>query len=261
MDHVHIPDLLRYASLEFILPRFKRLAAKDIEEKTPGELVTSVDRDVEAFLAPELRALVAGSVVVGEEASSAAPEMLECVTAEEAWLIDPLDGAGNFIEGSGDFAILVARLHKGRCISSWMYRPLDETLYVAELGGGAWADGTRLRIQPTPTGRLGGIVKTRFLPPGLKERVLEGARAIDTHPGANCTAVDYPRICSGECGFALYWRTLPWDHAAPALWLEEAGGVVRRLDGTTYVVGDKRDGLLAARDDQTWQQARSVLMR
>src|SRR6476469_1729696 len=104
MDHARIPDLLRYASLEFILPRFKRLAAKDIEEKTPGELVTAVDRDVEAFLAPELRALVASSVVIGEEASSADPRLLESVTAEDSWLIDPLDGTGNFIEGSSDFA-------------------------------------------------------------------------------------------------------------------------------------------------------------
>ena len=48
---------------------------------------------------------------------------------------------------------------------------------------------------------------------------------------------------------------MPWDHAAGAVWLEEAGGMVRRLDGSPYRVGDKRAGLLAAATPALWRAA------
>jgi fructose-1,6-bisphosphatase/inositol monophosphatase family enzyme len=109
---------------------------------------------------------------------------------------------------------------------------------------------------------LRGIVKTRFLPSPLRDRVIEQASShlSEVLAGANCTAFDYPDIISGPVDFALYWRTLPWDHAACVLMLEEAGGFVRRLDGSAYDVTDTRDGLLVARDQSRWLAARSALL-
>jgi fructose-1,6-bisphosphatase/inositol monophosphatase family enzyme len=68
--------------------------------------------------------------------------------------------------------------------------------------------------------------------------------------------MEYPRIVEGEADFLLFWRTLPWDHAAGALLLSEAGGVASRPDGTSYRPDDDRLGLLAAADAFT---ARAVL--
>lgn len=256
-----MPALLERASADFILPRFRQLLDTDVEEKSPGEVVTVVDREVEAFLSRELSRLVPGSVVVGEEACAADPGLLGAVRSRRCWLLDPLDGTGNFVAGRPEFAILLGYLEEGRCLASWLYRPIDRTLCSAARGAGARVDGEPARVAPSSGRGLRGILKTRFLPPDLRELVVTraAARLSEVLSGANCTAFDYPEIVAGKVDFALYWRTLPWDHAASALVLEEAGGVVRRIDGTAYDPADAREGLLVAADEARWLEARAAL--
>lgn len=255
-----VADLLVEASQELMLPRFNRLLSGDVSEKSPGELVTAVDRDVEAFLTERLRALNPGSLVVGEEACSADPSLLGRLDGDAVWLVDPLDGTANFVAGSSEFGILVALLRKGQCVSSWTYLPISGALYAAELGAGAFRNDQRLRAPATQDTKVRAVIKTRFLPTDVRSRVLAGASALDLQPQDNPAAVDYTNVCSGACDAVLYWRTLPWDHAAPALLLQEAGGVVRRTDATPYRVSDKREGLLIACDEQSWQRTCSALL-
>lgn len=256
-----VPALLAQAAAELIAPRFRALHAGDIEEKAPGELVTIVDREVEARLSPLLAALIRGSRVIGEEACATQPSLIAGLDHGHVWLLDPLDGTGNFIAGRPEVATLVALLQGGETVASWMLDPLDGTLHTAYRGEGAWCDGRRVRAGAVASDRpLRGIVKTRFLPPGLKERVVARcSRLEDQQPGTNCTAVDYPAMTGGESHFALYWRTLPWDHAPGVLYLTEAGGHVARLDGAPFRAHEKRPGLLAAVDRDTWQRTHELL--
>ncbi len=256
-----VQELLEQAASTWMLPRWRSLVAGDVEEKSPGEVVTVVDHEVEAFLGAALVGLLPDSVVVGEEACHARPQLLDAAAHGTVWLLDPLDGTRNFAEGRPDFGILLALLREGECIAGWMYQPLARTLYRAERGGGAWQGGRRLRAASRASDRLRGIVKTRFLPPGMKERTTVAARdaLAEVQEGTNCTVVDYPRIVSGQSDFAFYWRTLPWDHAPCALFLQEAGGHVARPDGSPYVLTDKREGLLAACSEAVWHEATRAL--
>jgi fructose-1,6-bisphosphatase/inositol monophosphatase family enzyme len=257
-----LPTLLREAADTHIVPRFKRLQRNEIEEKSPGEWVTVVDREVEAMLAPALRALQPGSRVVGEEACATDPGLLQGLDSGWVWLIDPLDGTSNFIAGDERIGILVALMRDGEPVASWMLDPLSSRLHVAERGAGAWCNGERLQCphDPVSDDALRGIVKTKFLPPDVKPRVLERARRLrEQGAGANCAANDYPDVVAGRFDFVLYWRTLPWDHLPGALLLEEAGGRVARLDGSAYRAADDRAGLLVARGAPTWEQAHALL--
>jgi fructose-1,6-bisphosphatase/inositol monophosphatase family enzyme len=259
LDSVQV--LLAQAGDELILPRFRQLAAGDIEEKSPGEVVTVVDRLVEDRLGMALRALAPASRVVGEEACAADPGLLEQLDSGQVWVLDPLDGTRNFIEGRSDFGILLSLLHDGECVAGWMRLPLQQCTFFTARGAGAWRNGERLFTRPGTGPQRRGILKTRFLPPGLRERVEEAAAGAlaAVQPGANCTAVDYPAIVQGASDFALYWRTLPWDHLAGVLFLQEAGGHAARLDGTAYRAADPRTGLLAAAGLETWHWARAAL--
>lgn len=259
MDEV--PVLLAQAAAELIAPRFRGLHAGEIEEKAPGELVTVVDREVEARLSPALASLLRGSRVVGEEACATQPSLISALDYGHVWLLDPLDGTGNFVSGRPEVAILLALLKDGETLASWMLDPLDGTLHTAQKGAGAWCDGERVRVNAVdPSRRMRGIVKTRFLPPGIKERVVARCAALeDQQPGTNCTAADYPSIAGGESDFALYWRTLPWDHAPGVLFLTEAGGHASRLDGSPFRAHEKRPGLLAAADRETWGRTHDLL--
>jgi fructose-1,6-bisphosphatase/inositol monophosphatase family enzyme len=255
-----VPALLERASRDCILPRFRQLSAAQVEEKTVGELVTVADRDAERFLAGELTKLVPGSQVVGEEACSAEPALLGNMLSSRCWVIDPLDGTGNFVAGRREFGILLGYLEEGSCLASWIYHPLSGLCFSASADLGARVNGEPMDRAPRRDG-LRGIVKTRFLPPPLREQVLEraNARLSEVLPGVNCAAFEYPEVASGALDFILYWRTLAWDHVPCVHFLAAAGGYSARIDGSAYDPNDSREGLLVARDEETWHEAKAAL--
>ncbi|MFI6480406.1 inositol monophosphatase family protein [Nonomuraea sp. NPDC050663] len=262
MDQV--PEILREAAEQAIIPRFRALSGGDVSEKSPGELVTVADREAEALIAPRLRALL-DVPVVGEEASSDTPG-LRAALHDTAWLVDPLDGTSNFIAGSPDFAVMAALVRNGRTVAGWILRPLLDAarltgwqVYAAELGGGAWRDGERIWREPARP-PLGGAALTRFFDPEARARLA----AAEVHfkrltPGAKCAGVDYPRVVDGEQDFVLFHRTLPWDHAPGTLLVSEAGGMVARPGGAAYRPAEEGVGLLAAADAASWKRVAALV--
>lgn len=250
--HTKVEQALRKTAEEFVLPRFTRLETGDIHHKAGDELVTIVDREVEDRLTQVLPELVPGSRVIGEEACAAYPALLESLDDGWVWLVDPIDGTRNFAEGRAPFAIMVALLNRGEVVSSWLLDPLSGRLCTAERGSGAWVNQRRLKPSDiVPLGHAVGIVSRAFLPPeqaGLPA-VLEG-RVRKVLPTQRCAGFEYPQVALGEVHFALYWRTLPWDHAAGTLFLLESGGVVNHLDGRPYRPAAPRPGLLLAANSE-----------
>lgn len=248
--------MLQRAARTLVVPRWQRLLHTDVTEKSPNEWVTTVDREVEAMVSEELVRLIPGSVVIGEEQCAAVPQWIDKVNDATAWLVDPLDGTVNFIAGRPPVSVMVALLEGGETVASWMLDPLTGTLHRAERGGGAWRNGERVTTpSPEAATPLRGIVKTRFLPEAFKTRASASSTFFEMQPGSNCAGAHYPAVVEGVSDFALYWRTLPWDHAPGALFLTEAGGHVARVDGTAYRPGDSREGLLAARSQRCWELA------
>lgn len=250
--------LLRRAAEELIVPRWQQLKTEDVELKAPGEWVTVVDREVEQWLSKELKTLLPDSMVIGEEQCALTPQLLDCVDQGRVWLLDPVDGTGNFVSGTGPVSLMLALLEQGEILASWMLNPLTGVLHHAIKGGGAWVDGHRIGSQqlPLPSGQ--GIIKTRFLPQPLKEHLAQISTGQVFQPGSNCAGDDCPQIMLGGSDFALYWRVLPWDHAPGALFVTEAGGTVARLDGSVYRPGQQRMGLLVARNQQLWERVRAL---
>lgn len=143
-----------------------------------------------------------------------------------------------------------------------MLDPLSGRLAAAERGGGAWLDGERVRSDSAGANvsAIRGAVLRRFLPPGLLAHVeaVEPDFA-ELTAGSRCAGHGYPVVVAGQLDFALFWRTLPWDHIPGALFTCEAGGVAARLDGSAYTAADHaRPGLLVARNPDVWARARDV---
>jgi len=249
-----VTGLVRHVAAEVHLPLFRQ--AVDREEKSPGELVSRVDREAERLLIDGLAELAPGVPVVGEEAASADPSLLAVLRGGRAvWLVDPLDGTAQFLDGSADHAIMLALVQAGSPVAAVVHQPQHRRTYTAELGGGTWRDGVRLQTRaadPRDLPGLRGGVLRRFLDEPARRAVAEHEdRFGDLTPATTCAGVEYPRIAEGDADFLLFWRTLPWDHAPGALLLREAGGIAVRPDGTPYRADDDRAGLLAAADPAT----------
>ncbi|MEV0429435.1 inositol monophosphatase family protein [Micromonospora sp. NPDC049836] len=259
-----VDALLRQAAAEIVVPLFRRLDDADISEKAPGEVVTVADREAEELISAGLRRLRPGSVVVGEEAVAADPDLLRHLHGDgDVWLVDPVDGTSNFAAGRRPFALMIALLTDGVPVASWVYDPLDGTMAIARAGAGTRLDGTAVRTtgaQPE-VGALRGTAMTRFLPPDARRSVSAGGTRIgELLPGQHCAGREYLDILTGKQQFVLFWRTLPWDHVPGATLVREAGGVARRFDGTDYHPADEGRGLLVAASEEIWNEVRAALL-
>lgn len=259
-----VGQLLRHAARTAVLPLFRHLAEGDVEEKAPGDVVTVADREAERIIEAGLRDLLPGSTVVGEEGAGVDPALLDRLADPgPVWLVDPVDGTANFAAGRGPFMMMVALLRDGATRAAWILDPRGGSLFTARQGRGAYVDGRRIRIDAgRPFGNgLRGVVLSQYLPTPLGEDIRRRAGSLGPLlPGHRCAGREYPDIVRGATDFVLFWRTLPWDHAAGTLFTEEAGGVVRRLDGSRYDPTDRRrSGLLAAVSEPVWQRVHEAL--
>ena len=258
-----VSALVRRVAADIVVPAWQALAASDIDEKSPGEWVTRVDRDAETALTWGLQELLPGAPVVGEEAASADPSLTgQLAHSDIAWLVDPLDGTSNYIAGSDQYAIMVALVRRQQTIAAWILQPATSRLYVAEAGAGTWRNGSRLSRPPGPAtvSQLRGAVLTRFLS-GEQRAAVAAAEPqfASIGPGRSCAGIDYPDIAEAGQDFCLFWRTLPWDHAPGALILTEAGGTAAHLDGRPYTPADPRPGLLAAASAEMHREITTAL--
>lgn len=247
-------DLLREVSQRAILPRYQKLAEHEVRAKLADDVVTVADNESEEMLAEGL-ARIADIPVVGEEAAFADQSVFDRLTGD-CWIVDPLDGTRNFARGKAPFGILVAMAQGGDTHSGWIYDCLSGRLCVTHRGMGAFVNGERIAARTTGERVPVAAVSLLFMDMAKREKVLAGIgdryRLVDV---PWCAAEQYPRLALGANDLSLFERTLPWDHAAGVLWLNEAGGKAARLDGSPYRVDDwERKGLLGAASPALWDE-------
>ena len=250
-----VEALMRRACDEAILPHYHSLSYADVANKAPDDVVTVADHASERLLTEGLHAIEPGVPVVGEEAAEADSGVLDAL-AGDCWIVDPLDGTNNFAAGKPPFGILVARASGGIAQSGYILDCLTGRFCHAHLGGGAMLDGEPVRARPSgaepPIAAISLIFLDRAEREAVKRHIAPHYTLVDI---PRCAAEQYPRLALGQNDVSLFERTLAWDHAAPALWLNEAGGKVARPDGSAYRVDEPtRTGLIGAASSALWDE-------
>ena len=254
-----VSELLSVAAAEEIVPRFENLAAADVREKSPGELVTAADEAMERRLAPALSALLSGSVVVGEEATAADERLLKLLEGEDpVWLIDPLDGTANFAAGRPVFGVMVCLVLKAELVAAWIHDPISRKTLAAEAGSGAQIDGAPLRIVP-PVGRpLNASISTQFFPTELRAAGEAAQEMFEHREPWHCAARTYLDLVTGALDVAMFYRLMPWDHAPGVLIHRESGGFSTGFSGAPYSPLVHSGGLFLGPDEQSWRALSSA---
>lgn len=202
-------------------------------KSTLADIVTEADREVEALIRDRLRAARAEDGFLGEESGA------EGGTSGITWVVDPIDGTVNYAYGIPAYNVSIAAVRGEPDPESWealaaaVNAPALGEIFTAALGHGAWSGGSRLSVtEETPAGALLG---TGF---GYDPATHEGdlATVAGVMPMARdvrrmgAAALDLAYVAAGRLDGYFERGLRPWDHAAGALLVSEAGGVVSRLD-------------------------------
>jgi len=243
------------AAQQAILPRFQALGHGDITAKAADDVVTVADHESEAILGEALARLLPEAEIVGEEAAHADPAVLDRLGSRLCWIVDPLDGTNNFASGKGPFGIIVALAADGDTIAGWLFDPLTGRLCGARAGQGAWIDGERVVArasgEASPVAAISLLFMNEDQRATVRRDIAPWYRLVDI---PRCAAEQYPRLVLGENDVSIFQRTLPWDHAAGVLFLNEAGGKAARPDGAAYRPADhRRRGLIGAATPGLWE--------
>ncbi|WP_127143258.1 inositol monophosphatase family protein [Pelagibacterium montanilacus] len=264
MNIERLAAILRQAAQAEILPRFRKLDPGAIETKSSAfDLVTEADRKAEVFITRAITEATPGTMVVGEEAVAADPELLDRhIDAETVIYVDPVDGTGNFAAGLPLFAVMAAVVHKGETVAGVIYDPMGDDWVMAERGCGAWLktpDGAMTRqsfAAPAALEDMGGSASTSYGEPVARAAYMANLAKVRVMTSYRCAGHEYRAAAGGHSHFLMYSKLMPWDHLAGALIVTEAGGYVARLDGSAYRPEHRDGGILVAPDAASWETLR-----
>ncbi len=206
----------------------------DVLTKGANDFVTEVDMAAEQEIIYHLQKAYPDHAILGEEGGLVGEE-----DAEYRWLIDPLDGTTNFIRGIPHYAVSIACLHRGKVEHAVIVDPVRREEFTASRGRGAQLNGRRLRVSKR-TSLDGALLGTGIpfkdhcddqLEPYAKSiQVLASQCAGIRRAGA--AALDLAYVAAGRLD--AFWEIglAPWDIAAGALLVKEAGGLVADINGS-----------------------------
>jgi myo-inositol-1(or 4)-monophosphatase len=215
-----------------VLKRWFGSADLGAEEKEKNDLVSRADRDSEAAIVERIRRDFPDHAFLAEEGGASAGAR----AGEPEWIIDPLDGTTNFVRGVPFFCVSIACVIDRRPVVAAVLDPLRGELFTAARGGGARRGGDPLRLRDR-AGLEGALMATGF--PfkahgaidtylALFRDVFLEARAVRR---CGAAALDLAYTAAGVFDGFFEFRLAPWDVAAGALLIEEAGGRITDLEG------------------------------
>ncbi|MFI6037382.1 inositol monophosphatase family protein [Streptomyces sp. NPDC051315] len=259
-----VEETVRKAAEAEIMPRFRRLAAHEVDQKSgPHDLVTDADRNAELYLTDALGALLPGSVVVGEEAVHANPVTYEAIKGDApVWIVDPVDGTRQFVHGDDGFCTLVALARHGVVLASWTYAPARAQLATAVRGRGAFLDGERLFAGPPTPGRDLTVATSHpdYTTEEQKHALLGLWRDGVAPRACGSAGLEYLKVARGDLDATAFSWEAAWDHAAGLLLVEEAGGAHLTLTGEPFrITGGNSLPFTAARDAATARRVADLL--
>src|SRR5918995_3368980 len=202
----------------------------EVRSKQINDFVTKVDHAAEEAIIETLRKAYPDHAVLAEESGTTEGR------AEYQWIIDPLDGTTNFIHGFPQYCVSIAIRHRGALAHGVIYDPLKNELFTASKGRGAYLNDRRIRVSKCV--RLGDALVGTGFPfkeidnierySGQLKQLMQKSAGVRR---AGAAALDLAYVACGRLD--AFWEIglSPWDMAAGALMIAEAGGLVGDLRG------------------------------
>ena len=220
---------------EHIVRASDRMEGVTVSEKNTNDYVTEVDKIAEEIIINLLRKTYPDHGFLAEESGSIDSD------SDYRWIIDPLDGTTNFIRGIPHYAVSIACQYQGKLEHAVVYNPVTREEFTASRGRGAQLNGRRIRV--TKRANLDGALLGTGIPfrkhqqekmPGYLAALGELAQQTAGIRRAGSAALDLAYVAAGR--FDAFWEMglQPWDMAAGALLIQEAGGLMSDFEGNNH---------------------------
>jgi len=197
-----------------------------VDEKSLHDFVTDMDRRLQEEIFAALAREFPGVPAFGEEGIAA-----EVSLPEKAFLVDPLDGTGNWIAGLPFSAVSIAYLEQGTTVMAAVAGILGDGVCTAELGNGAWRDGSRLQISPRPSALIGLSSGVLDLVSGTESYA--ALRRFGKFRNLGSQALQLCAVGRGTLALNASFEARLWDDAAGRLIATEAGARYRAMVSAT----------------------------
>lgn len=201
-----------------------RLDEIQVDQKGHQDFVTRVDKEAEAAIIDTLLTAYPEHAILAEESGRSGE-------SDYLWIIDPLDGTTNFVHGYPQFAVSIALQVNGVVEQGVIYDPCRDELFTATKGAGALLDNRKIRVSRCRKLNQ-SLLATGFPvrnPETLKKFMPTLNEFLTTTSGirrAGAAALDLAYVACGRIDGFWEFGLQPWDIAAGALLVQEAGGIV-----------------------------------
>ena len=217
----------------------------DVEQKEGhANFVTSVDKAVQDYLSAALQSALPGSAFIGEEQENGA------LTDAPTWIIDPVDGTTNLIHNYRQSAVSIALCENGQPVLAAVYQPYTDEFFFAEKGRGATLNGEAIRVSGTEFGRalvgFGTSPYNAALAVDSMNLALSFMRSCADIRRSGSAALDLCHVACGRLDVFFELVLQPWDYAAGALLVMEAGGQLIMPFSGDGLCFSRPQGILAA---------------
>ena len=216
---------------KIIIRDFGEIEKLQVSSKGPGDFVSSADRRTEKIIIDELQKAHPDYCIIAEER-----EIINELNENNKWIIDPIDGTMNFLNGIPQFAISIAYEENSELKCGVIFDPIKNEMFTAEKGNGAYLNNSRIRVSNKKrisdallvTG--GPKHSSAFKDEIFNEFVKISKKIFSPIRKYGSAALDLAYVASGR--FDGYWqRELNyWDVAAGEILVKEAGGFVNFFD-------------------------------
>ena len=215
---------------------FGEIEKLQISEKGPGDFVTASDKRVEKIIINELNVENSKYSVLCEEKGE-----LIGKNKEKRWIIDPIDGTTNFLNGLPHFAISIAYEEKGEILSGIIFDPIKNEMFFAEKGQGAYLNNIRTRVSNKSDFKnsllvTGGPRYTSNIKDKVFKEYIELAKKVRPPiRKSGSAALDLAYVAAGRFDGSWQRELKYWDVAAGIIILKESGGFINNLRGDNYL--------------------------
>ena len=209
---------------------FGEIENLQVSTKGPGDFVTSADKRTEKILIEELQRAHPEYGIITEEKG-----IINKSNTDNRWVIDPIDGTMNFLNGIPQFAISIGYEEKGEITCGVIFNPITNEMFVAEKGNGAYLNNSRIRVSNKKKIKdallvTGGPKGASKIKNKIFSEYINVSNNVSNVRKFGSAALDMAYVACGR--FDGYWqRELNyWDIAAGIIILKEAGGFINFFD-------------------------------